>query len=63
MGRRHDAATPLSWDWKLKIRGLQFECVRVSLPHTNIMLVDQWNRDYGWTASLDALARVIDAMP
>ena len=63
MDQRLDVGRIPGWDWSLKIDGLEFECVQVGLPHTNIMLIDQWHRDYGWTDSLNTLATIVDAIP
>lgn len=64
IGGRPDAPISLGWDWRMEpdVCG-EVTCVRISLPRSNIMLVDTANCDYGWDRNLEILASVIDAMP
>jgi hypothetical protein len=52
----------LGWDWRLEITNGVLRYVRVGLPRSNVMLVDERHFDYGWQRNLQALATVVDAL-
>lgn len=52
----------LGWDWALEYEAGKTQWKRIGLPRTNVMLVDEAFRDYGWDASLTLLADVVDRL-
>lgn len=52
----------LGWDWRLEIVNGVMRYVRVGLPRSNVMLIDDRHFDYGWQRNLQALATVVDAL-
>lgn len=64
IGESAGATISLGWDWRLERHQCgDVACVRVGLPRSNVMLIDEANREYGWDRNLEALATVVDAMP
>ncbi|MEO7241584.1 MAG: DUF4902 domain-containing protein [Variovorax sp.] len=57
-----EPAVSLGWDWSLECSNGHVRCVRNGLPRTNVMVVDEEFRDYGWERSLDLLAGVVDQL-
>lgn len=53
----------VGWDWEIGPSQGRTHLRRVGLPRTNVLLVDVSGRDFDWEASLEALARVVDALP
>lgn len=53
----------LGWDWRIEAKSGEVRCVRVGLPRSNVMLVDEARHDYGWTRNLEILATIVDAIP
>jgi len=51
----------IGWDWRLDAAQVSF--VRVGLPRSNLLLVDDLGHDYAWDRNLEVLATVVDAMP
>jgi hypothetical protein len=56
-------AITIGWDWYVKPTIEYPFWIRVGLPRSNIMLVDEAGQDTGWEKSLNILATVVDALP
>ncbi|MFL6647058.1 MAG: DUF4902 domain-containing protein [Sulfurifustis sp.] len=52
----------LGWDWSIEWRRSEMSCVRVGMPRSNVMLIDNRHHDYGWRANLVVLAAIVDAI-
>ncbi len=52
----------LGWDWRLETINGVLRYVRVGLPRSNVMLVDDRLLDYGWNRNFQTLATVVDAL-
>lgn len=55
-------AVTLGWDWSMEWRQSEVYCVRLGMPRSNVMLVDNRRHDYGWRANLVVLAAIVDAI-
>lgn len=51
----------VGWDWIADLSDGTLRCRRLSLPRTNLMLLDCHKNDLGFAHSIHALARSIDA--
>ena len=58
----NDPAITLGWDWRLltSINGPRW--VRVGLPRSNLMLMQDTGRDTSWHGNLEILGTVVDAL-
>lgn len=52
----------LGWDWCMAAGAAEVRCVRVGLPRTNVLLIDEFAHDLDPNKSLEILATVVDAM-
>jgi hypothetical protein len=52
----------MGWDWTVDIAWGAPRWLRIGPPRTNIMLVDDANRDLGWRRNSEVLSSVVDAM-
>ncbi len=53
----------LGWDWCLQVLVGDTRWQRVGPVRTNVMLVNEKGCDYDWQHNLEALSRVVDALP
>ncbi|HEX5357100.1 MAG TPA: DUF4902 domain-containing protein [Aquabacterium sp.] len=57
-----DPQVSLGWDWRLETINGVVRYVRVGLPRSNVMLIDERHLDYGWQRNFQTLATVVDAL-
>lgn len=57
---RQSPALTLGWDWHLDDAALTPRVIRLGLPRTNILVLDNENEPLPWNESLHVLATYID---
>ena len=58
-----DPTISIGWDWCIQSTPSGTLWVRVGLPSSNVMLIEDAGNDTGWQRSHDILATVVDALP
>jgi hypothetical protein len=56
------SAVTLSWDWEIRCVLGQVRWHRLSLPFTNVLLVNEDRRDFPWQRNLQRLAEWVDTL-
>ena len=52
----------IGWDWSLQTSANGPRWIRVGLPRSNLMLVNDTGRDASWHGNLEILGTVVDAL-
>lgn len=52
----------LGWDWEIRCMPDQVRWHRLSLPFTNVLLVNEDQRDFSWQRNLQRLAEWVDTL-
>lgn len=57
-----DPTISIGWDWRVQILGIGMRWIRVGLPRSNLMLMQDSGRDTTWNGNLEILGTVVDAL-
>ncbi|VTU40816.1 hypothetical protein H4CHR_05549 [Variovorax sp. PBS-H4] len=52
----------LGWDWEIRCMPGQVRWLRLSLPFTNVLLINENQRDFPWQRNLQRLAEWVDTL-
>ena len=56
------SSATLGWDWEIRCLPGQIRWHRLSLPFTNVLLVNEDRRDFPWQRNLQRLAEWVDTL-
>lgn len=58
----NDPTISIGWDWRLQTSGTGPRWIRVGLPRSNLMLMQDTGYDNSWHGNLEILGTVVDAL-